>query len=75
MSRQSAQWGLQMTSEEFAETVDRLQGHLLEAATEFLEREGLKADWLAYWKDTSTDLEMHAREILCYAGNMWPEMA
>lgn len=64
-----------MTSEEFAQTVDRLQGHLLAAATDFLEREGLKADWLAYWRDMRTDLEMHSREILCFAGDLWPEMA
>ena len=67
--------GGSMTSEEFAAMVDRLQGHLLEAATAFLVAEGVKPDWLAYWKEATTDLEQHAREILFLAGDCWPGTA
>jgi hypothetical protein len=57
----------------FAETLDGLQGHLMAAAIEYLDRQGAQADWLSYLRQASSDLDQHAREIMFYAGDLWPE--
>lgn len=63
-----------MTSEQFAETVQDLRLAIGSAIEAFLAEKGVTADWISYYREASTDEEQHAREILTYAGNVWPEM-
>lgn len=53
--------------------IERFQNHMLTAADEFLRGEGIKPDWINYFRHFSTDATQMAREIVCYAGNCWPE--
>jgi hypothetical protein len=57
----------------FEDLVERFQNHILTAADEFFETEGIRADWITYFKQFSTDSTIFAREVICYAGNRWPE--
>lgn len=61
-----------MTSQEFAETVQDLRLAIGSAIEAFLAEKGIQADWITYYRETSTDEEQHAREILCFAGDLWP---
>lgn len=64
-----------MTSEQFAGTVQDLRLAIGSAVEAFLAERGIQADWITYYREASTDEEQAAREILTYAGDLWPEMA
>lgn len=64
-----------MTSQEFAETVQDLRLAIGSAIETFLAERDIQADWITYYREASTDEEQAAREILTYAGDLWPEMA
>ncbi|MCO5159808.1 MAG: hypothetical protein M9939_01620 [Mesorhizobium sp.] len=62
-----------MSSEQFAATVQDLRLAIGSAVEAFLAERGIQVDWIGYYRDASTDEEQHAREILCFAGDLWPE--
>jgi len=62
----------ELPSSDFAETVSDLRLAIGEAVTAFLAERGITADWLAFYRETSTDWEHATRELLIYAADIWP---
>jgi len=63
----------ELPSPAFAETVSDLRLAIGEAVSAFLAERGIAADWLTFYRETSIDWEHAARELICFAGNVWPE--
>jgi hypothetical protein len=62
------------TRAEFCALANELHAYMGESLTDFFRRRGIEPDWLAYWQNTTTDHDHLAREIICFAGDLWPDI-
>lgn len=57
---------------DFDECVVELAATLNDAADKFLRARGIVPNWMEFYQSTSLDQGQLAREILFFAGDIWP---
>lgn len=62
----------EMKNMEFVSCVEQLRTRLRKTVEEFLLEQGARADWETYRQHSSIDREQDLREILFFAGDIWP---